>query len=122
MPIHSLPSDNSEEWSDQDLYIVLKRMGLAFPDTQEELEQFLQLLKDQHIPLLDNLPAAGDILKNGFIRMTSPMDDSINLEIEDYLQQAAREGGDISPEVRKRMEEDRKKSEEDQDHDQTDQL
>jgi hypothetical protein len=115
--MQNLPSDNSAEWSDQDLYIVLKKMGVAFPDTQEELDHFLQLLKDQHMPLPDNLPAPGDILKDGFIQMTTPMDDSVNLEIEDYLQQAAREGSDISPEVRKRMEEDRKKSEEDQDHD-----
>lgn len=114
--------DNSDEWSDNDLYSALKKMGLAFPDTEEELDHFLRLLKDQQIPVPDNLPAPGDILSNGFIQMSGSMDESTNLEIEDSLQQAAREGGDISPEIRKKMEEDRKKSEEDQDNEQSDRL
>ena len=121
MPLPNIPF-NSAEGSDRDLYALLKKMGLAVPDTEEELDHLLHLLEDQRIAIPDDLPTPKEILAHGFIIMQTPLDESMDPSIEEELQQAAREGGDISADVRKRMEEDRNKSEDEQDDEQSDRL
>jgi hypothetical protein len=101
-----------DEEMNKRLYFHLKKMGMAFPDSDEDLEYFMEHVKRQNVTIPKDLPSPEDILSNGFLSMKGSMNDSISDDVMENLAQAAREGGDIPPEIMKKMEDDRKKSEE----------
>ena len=113
---NKLDIDPEDSEMNNELYFHLKKIGMAFPDTEEELDHFLQLLKKQSILLPKDLPSADAILKAGLLTLQGSINDSIDLHIEENLAQAAREGGDITEEIMKKMEQDRKKSEDEADN------
>ena len=98
-----------------DLYRYLKQMGRAFPDTMEELDHFLHLIDQKNI-ITNDFPSADEILGRGFVEL-GDFNPSTDEEIEENLAQAAREGGEIPPDVIEQMNKDRKKREEEEDQD-----
>ena len=104
-----LNADDDEFLSE--IHRHLKKMGLAFPDTEEELDHFFSIIDNEALPLKIELPTAADILARGKIILSEALNSSSNPLIEENLSQAARDGGDISDEVRRRMEQDRTNSE-----------
>jgi hypothetical protein len=101
-----------DEEMNKRLYFHLKKLGMAFPDSAEDLEYFMEHVKRQNIIIPKDLPSPEDIFSNGFLSMKGSLNDSLSNDVLENLAQAAREGGNIPPEVIKTMEEDRKKSEE----------
>lgn len=101
---------NDAEMSEE-LYLHLKRLGLAFPDTQEELEHFLELVEQYKANLPSDLPTANDILANAEMKMPASLNSSTDSEIEENLAQAARDGGELSDDLMKKLAADRKKTE-----------
>lgn len=94
-----------------ELYKHLKKYGLVFPDTEEELNQFIELAKNYKAVLPPNLNDANLILKTGLLKIHGPLNTSTNLVVEENMAQAAREGGEISEEVLKKMHIDRENRE-----------
>jgi hypothetical protein len=89
----------------------LKKLGLAFPETPAEVDHFFSLVDKEVLPLKIQLPTAHDILARGMIELVEELNASTDPIIEENLSQAAREGGEISDEVHRRMEQDRENSE-----------
>jgi hypothetical protein len=102
---------NDAEMSEA-LYLHLKKQGLAFPDTQEELDHFLELVQQHKVDLPADLPSAADILSNGEMNMPSDLNSSTDSEIEENLSQAARDGRELSDELMRKLQADRKRTEE----------
>jgi len=113
-----LPNNATLDADDDDFQSEILRhlikMGLAFPETEEELDHFLIIIDQEKTKVPVCLPTAAEILARGYAELPDSLNPSLDGAIEDNLAQAAREGGEISPEVLARMEQDRKASEKDQ--------
>jgi hypothetical protein len=96
-----------------EIYQHLKKLGLAFPENREEFDYFLVLLNSE-MQAAQDLPGPDKILRNGLQTLHGTLNESTDINIEENLAQAAREGGDIPDEVLKQMDLDRQKSEEEQ--------
>ena len=94
-----------------ELYLLLKASGLAFPDTEEELEQLLAHSRKNSSPIPKELDDPALILKRGLLELTESLNPSTDKEIEENLAQAAREGSQIPEDVKQQMERDREDSE-----------
>lgn len=102
--------DNQDHYPDKSeskLAFSLRSNGYLFPVSIEQvriLEENHPLVF-QHMP--SNISSAADILKRGIMSIESAFSVQINAEIQNNLAQAAREGKEISDEVRQQMIRDR---------------
>lgn len=111
-----IPNQNStgdDNEISHELYRLLKESGLAFPDTEEELEQLLAHGRMNSAPIPGELDDPSLILKRGLLELSFSLNSSTDKEIEENLAQAAREGDQITEEVRDQMRKDREDSEKD---------
>ena len=108
------PTNTGDETFDKQLHRSLKVHGFIFPDTEDEVEEFRQT----HMAFLMPLPAELEDPMTVFNREQPAIRRKLGLvpgqEVIDNLAQAAREGKDISEDIRKRMESDRRQAEDDQ--------
>ena len=103
------PKNFNEEEFDKSLQEYLRATGDLFPKTPEEISDAIKKLTlDQKLP---------PDLSDPFVVMTNAVNSKFKLSafedsaIEENLARAAREGGDIPDDIKKRMEEDRKAAE-----------
>lgn len=112
--LNKTPKNTGDETFDEQLHQSLKVHGFIFPDTDDEVEEFRQT----HMVFLTPLPAELEDPRAVFHREQPAFRRKLGLtpdqEVVDNLAQAAREGKDISEEIRKRMESDRQQAENDQ--------
>ena len=92
--------------SNKKIIELFKSKGFLFPSTSEEIEEFeknndleMEILKDWNNPT--------DILKRGIVKLEKFDILTSNLDISN-LSIAAREGKEISEQIRKQMKEDKK--------------
>ena len=89
------------------LAFSLRANGYLFPTSIEQVK----FLEENHQILFQNIPSnitsAADILERGLISFEPAFQVYINDEVQQNLAQAAREGKEISDEVRKQMQQDR---------------
>jgi len=114
LPDFNMDDDNAA--MSNEIYLHLKKLGLAFPDNKEEFDQFIATISSS-MQVSTDLPLPDDILRNGILTLGGSLNESTDFEIQENLAQAAREGGEIPEEILKQMEADRKKSEEEQPND-----
>lgn len=95
-----------DETFEKKVEIFLRSTGRLFPLTDRQVEAFERLDIKEQASFIFSDPEA--ILKNGFMKVEHSTDNSSlsGLE-EDFKRAAARNGGVIPPEVRRRMDEDR---------------
>jgi len=86
---------------------ALARTGLALPTTPEQVAREERELEKEAIETPAGLRDPLAIFKPRPMRSEAPSPQAPPAEVLDELRQAARFGGDISPEVRSRMESDR---------------
>jgi hypothetical protein len=91
---------------------ALKKFGYLFPETEEELKQLKEKLSKTKIEVPDDLNYSMKILQRGKITYLSEFNSSEDVEIEENLAIAAREGSEISDETFEQMEKDRREAEE----------
>jgi hypothetical protein len=110
-----IPQNNGLSQEDaemsNELYRHLKNYALIFPDTEEEVEHFIEVAQKHKATLPPTLNDADLILKTGLLRIQTSLNTSSSLEIEENMAQAAREGGEIPEEVLKKMHRDRENKE-----------
>lgn len=109
----SFPDMNAadDEKMNEEIYENLKKAGLAFPETEEELSRFIELAEKSKTVVPDHLNDVTAILQKGRQQIDSTLNSSTDARVEENLAAAAREGKPISDAVSKRMDEDRRKSE-----------
>jgi len=96
------------EASVQDLLpSALARAGLALPTTPEQVEQEERELEREPIATPHRLRDPFAIFNPRPIRSEAASPPATSVEVLEELRQAARFGGEISPDVRSRMEDDR---------------
>jgi hypothetical protein len=110
-PINYNFYDKNEPDFDASLSEALKKAGLDFPETEEELDSILEKLRKMRTPQIPHgLDDPMAILKAGRLQIQSSVDESTDEEVEANLARAAREGGDIDNEVELQMKKDRKRA------------
>jgi hypothetical protein len=110
-PINDNFYDKNEPDFDASLSEALKKAGLDFPETEEELDSILEKLRKMRTPQIPHgLDDPMAILKAGRLQIQSSVDESTDEEVEANLARAAREGGDIDNEVELQMKKDRKRA------------
>ncbi|WP_299248846.1 hypothetical protein [uncultured Aquimarina sp.] len=89
---------------------ILEDNGYTFPKTENQVNEFESSLKGKfHQP--ENWDNIDDILnKKSGLKLLFNNSSASNKETENYLSMAAREGKEISDEVKKKMKEDRDKT------------
>jgi hypothetical protein len=95
---------------------ALKKYGYIFPESEEELKLSEENISMMDLEIPDKLDDPLEILKVGRIEKVSGFNSFYNVELEENLAQAAREGSNITDDVWEQMEKDRKK-EENKNHD-----
>ncbi len=108
-------NQNNKQELNEDIFNILKMAGFLFPETPSEVEQIELELKQCTIKLPESISDASkafDLICNSSDDI--PLKIKPNISNSDNtlrnLARAAREGGDISDELAKRMQEDRKKA------------
>lgn len=86
---------------------ALARTGIALPTTPEEVAREESDLERERIATPHRLRDPFAIFKPRPMRSEGPSPQAPSVEVLDELRQAARFGGDISPDIRTRMEDDR---------------
>lgn len=98
---------NSNEQSESKLAFSLRANGYLFPVSMEQV----RLLEENHKTLFENTPAnitsAAGILDRGLISFEPASQIHLNPEVQQNLAMAAREGKQISNEIRQQMQRDR---------------
>lgn len=90
---------------------ALKMHGYIFPEKEFELREFEESISKMSFIIPEKFNNVLAILQDGRIENVGKFNSFSDLQIEENLAQAAREGSSISEEVLKQMEIDRKKSE-----------
>ena len=92
--------------SNKKLVDLIKKMGYLFPETEDEIIQFESNMEiyDNHIYCF-NKP--NEIINNGHMKIDKLKEPNISNEELQKPSMAAREGKDITSDVRKKMKEDR---------------
>ena len=98
---------NSNDQSESKLAFSLRANGYLFPVSIEQV----RFLEENHNTLFENAPSnitsAAAILERGLISFEPAFHIHLNLETQQNLAMAAREGRQISDEVRQQMQRDR---------------
>ena len=98
---------NSNDQPESKLAFSLRANGYLFPVSIEQV----RLLEENHSTLFKNVPSnitsAASILERGFISFEPAFQIHLNSETQQNLAMAARDGKDISTEVRQQMQRDR---------------
>lgn len=113
LPIQINTAHNDEDMSvEERLLITLKTNGFLLPETDDELDLFLESLEDVHEPIPNELKKPLEIIKRGkFKRLTNIISLNVDFQDNENLAMAARDGGEISVDILKQMEKDRQQKE-----------
>lgn len=84
---------------------LFKSKGMIFPETESEVEEFEKIFPEEGLQTPDWEDPL-QILRRGRIQISNI--NSFSISDESILAMAAREGKDLSAEIRKKMDEDRK--------------
>jgi hypothetical protein len=103
-------NDNTRQ--EKAFHKALKSYGYIFPETEAELQSFEESISKMKFQIPDKFNDPMEILKAGKIENVGQFNSFNDVQIEEHLAQAAREGSNIPDDVRAQMEKDRKDAEE----------
>jgi hypothetical protein len=92
---------------EKEFHKALKAFGHLFPTTEDEVEAFEQSFDNELKTPTTSKPKALDILKRGYMKYALPMNLQLNKNVEENLARAAREGREISEDIKEQMKKDR---------------
>ncbi len=118
-------SGNDADRLCQDVRVALKSMGWLVPESEEQVRQAEASLADSSAAIPEDLVdpeavwrRASEVSQSGSGSLGFPADQAT----EQHMARAAREGGEISPEIEDKMHRDRKDAEEPFDEDEHGQV
>lgn len=89
------------------LSFSLRANGYLFPTSIEQVKYLEEKHESFFRDVPSNITSAGDILERGFISFEPKSQINLNTDTQQNLAQAAREGKEISDEIRQQMQRDR---------------
>lgn len=92
---------------------ALRSIGYDLPKTEEEVVNSKRSLNDEEIPPIpESIDNPLKIINQELITKVPLKIKRLNMEVEQNLARAAREGNEISEDVKRQMQKDRKRAEE----------
>jgi hypothetical protein len=111
-PIPTSTNSPDDETFEKKVEIFLRSTGRLFPLTDEQVKLFEKHEKPAEVRFLCS--SAEAILERGFIKLQQPISKTTPPAMQDdFMRAAARNGGVIPQEVRRKMDEDRGMSKDD---------
>ncbi|MFL3663015.1 MAG: hypothetical protein ACJ04Q_03365 [Flavobacteriales bacterium] len=102
---------------EQAFHKALKNFGYVFPETDKELDAFVESIGKMKFDIPSHLDNPTTILESGRIMKVGDFNSFIDNELEENLAQAAREGSEIPDDIREQMDNDRENAKDSDDED-----